>query len=152
MIYSQQTATFYGGEDAHAKVEDAGLGFYEALVEARIPFQMVHDRMLNREHVEQYRTLILPNIAALSTAQCQQIREFVERGGSVIATYETSLYDEWGVRRTDLALGSLFGVTTDGSREGPMMNSYLSLEKDKQTGSTTQSLPDLKMQHGSSTV
>jgi len=96
MVYSQQTATFYGGEEAHAKVEDASLGFYEALVEARIPFQMVHDRMLDREHIDQYRTLILPNIAALSTAQCQQIREFVERGGSVVATYEASMYDEVG--------------------------------------------------------
>ena len=134
MVYSQQTATFYGGEEAHAKVEDASLGFYEALVEARIPFQMVHDRMLDREHIDQYRTLILPNIAALSTAQCQQIREFVERGGSVVATYETSMYDEWGVRRADLGLGSLFGVAIDGSKEGPMLNSYLNLEKDEHTG------------------
>jgi hypothetical protein len=134
LVYSQQTATFYGGEDAHAKVEDAGLGFYEALVEARIPFQMVHDRMLDAEHISQYRTLILPNIAALSTAQCQQIHEFVERGGSVVATFETSLYDEWGVRRTDLQLGSLFGVTSEGNKQGPMLNSYLNLEKDPQTG------------------
>jgi hypothetical protein len=134
LVYSQQTATFYGGEEARAKVEDASLGFYEALIEARIPFQMVHDRLLDREHIEQYRTLILPNIAALSTAQCQQIREFVERGGSIVATYETSMYDEWGVRRKDLGLGSLFGVAVDGNREGPMLNSYLNLEKDERTG------------------
>ncbi len=130
MVYSQQTAAFYGGEHAAGTVEDPALGFYQALVEARIPFEMVHDHLLDREHTEQFRTLILPNIAALSTQQCGQIREFVERGGGIVATYETSLYDEWGVRRSDFGLASLFGASFAGSKEGPMQNSYLSLEKD----------------------
>ena len=134
MVYSQQTAQFYGGPDAEAKVNEPGLGFYQALVEARIPFEMVHDGLLDREHVEQFRTLIFPNIAALSNGQCNQIREFVQRGGSVIATYETSLYDEWGVQRKDFGLASLFGASYAGSKEGPMLNSYLTLEKDPATG------------------
>ncbi len=65
LVYSQQTATFYGGEQDRAKVEDHALGFYQALVEARIPFDMVHDRMLDASNIDRYRTLILPNIAAL---------------------------------------------------------------------------------------
>ena len=51
LVYSQQTAQFYGGEHARAKVEDHALGYYEALVEARIPFEMVHDRLLDTAHV-----------------------------------------------------------------------------------------------------
>ena len=43
-------------------------GIYQALVEARIPFEMVHDRLLDAAHIEQFKTLILPNIAALSDA------------------------------------------------------------------------------------
>jgi Hypothetical glycosyl hydrolase 6/Beta-galactosidase trimerisation domain len=134
MVYSQQTAAFYGGEQARAKVEDPALGFYQALVEARIPFEMVHDGLLDSEHVAPYRTLILPNIAALSLGQCTQIQEFVNQGGSVVATYETSLFDEWGVRREDFGLTSLFGASFVGRIEGPMMNSYLSLEKDPASG------------------
>ena len=134
MVYSQQTATFYGGKNARTTVEDASLGFYEALVEARIPFEMVHDHLLDREHVDQFRTLILPNIAALSTAQCKQIEEFVERGGSIVATFETSLYNEWGVRQQNFGLASLLGVNYTGKIEGPMLNSYLSLQKDPVTG------------------
>src|SRR5690606_20758094 len=47
MVYSQQTAAYYGGPEAQKKVEDHILGFYHALVEARIPFEMVHDRLLD---------------------------------------------------------------------------------------------------------
>jgi hypothetical protein len=134
MVYSQQSASFYGGEKAHAKVEDPALGFYEALVEARIPFEMVHDRLLDPEHLEPFRTVILPNIAALSEAQCEQIRDYVKLGGSIVATHETSLYDEWGKQRADFGLASLFGASFNGGFEGPMMNSYLTLEKDPRTG------------------
>jgi Hypothetical glycosyl hydrolase 6/Beta-galactosidase trimerisation domain len=130
LVYSQQTATYYGGEEARAKVEDPSLGFYQALIEARIPFEMVHDRLLDTEHIDQFRTLILPNIAALSTEQCKQIETFVERGGSLVATYETSLYNEWGVRQENFGLASLLGVNYAGKVEGPMLNSYLSLNKD----------------------
>ncbi|HMF79707.1 MAG TPA: beta-galactosidase trimerization domain-containing protein [Bryobacteraceae bacterium] len=134
IVYSQQTAAFYGGPKAHAKVEDPALGFYHALIEARIPFEMVHDRYLDAEHLAPYRTLILPNIAALNTKQCEQLEAFVKRGGSLVATYETSLYDEWGVKRKDFGLASLFGVSFTGKMEGPMQNSYLTLEKDPSTG------------------
>jgi len=130
LVYSQQTASFYGGEKAKSLVDDPALGFYEALIEARIPFEMVHDGLLDHEHIAQFRTLIFPNIAALSNLQCQQIREFVAGGGSVVATYETSLYDEWGVRRPDFGLASLFGASFTGKAQGPMLNSYLSLKKD----------------------
>src|SRR6185295_14850778 len=67
MVYSQQTATYYGGEQARQKVEDPALGFYQALIEARIPFEMVHDGLLDAAHVDQYRTLILPNSAVRPT-------------------------------------------------------------------------------------
>jgi Hypothetical glycosyl hydrolase 6/Beta-galactosidase trimerisation domain len=134
IVYSQQTATYYGGEEARSKVEDASLGFYQALVEARIPFEMVHDRLLDPEHIARFKTLILPNIAALSSQQCDQLEAFVHKGGSVVATYQTSLYDEWGVQRKDFGLASLFATSFASAGNGPMLNSYLSLEKDSTTG------------------
>ena len=115
-------------------VEDHALGFYQALIEARIPFDMVHDRLLDAAHIGRYRTLILPNIAALSTAQCKQLAEYVERGGNLVATYETSLYDEWGVRRNDFGLASLFGASYDGRVDKHVQNSYLNIGRDPQNG------------------
>jgi len=128
MVYSQQTGTYYGGEQKHRKVEDHELGMYQALVEARIPFEMVHDRMLDADQIDRFKLLILPNIAALSDEQCEQLRQFVKRGGSLLATFETSLYDAWGKRRADFGLGDLFGVSFGGKVERDIRNSYMRIE------------------------
>ena len=53
--------------------------------------------------------LVLPNLAAMSDAQCAAVRRFVEAGGGLVATGETSLYDEEGRRRADFALADLLG-------------------------------------------
>ncbi|MDO8543348.1 MAG: beta-galactosidase trimerization domain-containing protein, partial [Opitutaceae bacterium] len=128
LVYSQQTAWFHSAEGARRHTEDATDGWYHALIEGRVPFEMVHDRLLDAEHLAAFTTLILPNIAALSDAQCAQLRAFVARGGGIVATYETSLYDEWGVKRKDFGLADLFGVSFAGKNEGPMRNAYLRLE------------------------
>jgi hypothetical protein len=135
LVYSQQTAWFYpAGNGSPGSVEDAGLGWYQALIEARVPFEMVHDGLLDAEHLAAFRTLILPNIVALSDAQCEQLRQFVERGGGLVATHETSLCDEWGVPRRNFGLAGLFGVDFAGRTEGPMHNAYLRLEHDSVAG------------------
>jgi hypothetical protein len=134
MVYSQQTGHYYGGSNAAVKVENHALGYYQALIESRIPFQMVHDGLLDPEHIDRYKVLIFPNIAALSNRQCDQIRAYVKQGGSIVATYETSLYDEWGVRRADFGLADLFGASFDGKVEPRMQNSYLTLETNPATG------------------
>ena len=128
IVYSQQTAAFYGGNEAQAKVEDAILGVYHALVEMRIPFEMVHDGRLDADDLNRFELLILPNVAALSDLQCNQLRAYVARGGSLIATNETSLYDENGDQRPDFGLADLFGIRYLGHQPGPIKNSYLSLE------------------------
>ena len=130
LVYSQQTAAFYGGAEAEAKVEDYTLGMYQALIEARVPFEMVHDHLLDLNHIRQFKLLILSNIAALSDEQCDQLRKYVKMGGSLLATYETSLYDEEGCERKDFGLADIFGAHFKGRLPGPMKNSYLRLERD----------------------
>ncbi|MBV9181671.1 MAG: beta-galactosidase trimerization domain-containing protein [Acidobacteria bacterium] len=130
LVYSQQSARFYGGSTAVARVEDATLGWYQTLVEARIPFEMVHDERFDAVDIEAFRALILPNIAVLSNRQCGQLRAFVERGGGLIASFETSRYDERGLVRKDFGLGEMFGARCRDRIAGPMKNSYLRLEHD----------------------
>jgi hypothetical protein len=123
LIYSQQTSLYYGGAQAQANVGDAVNGMYHALVEARIPFEMVHDHKL--EELSRFKLAVLPNVAALSDAQCESLRKFVAGGGSLVATYATSLYDEWGAPRQDFGLADVLGIRYKGRVLGPLHNSYL---------------------------
>jgi len=45
-----------------------------ALIEARIPFAMVHDRLFDEAHLGPFKTTHPADIAALSEPQCQQLR------------------------------------------------------------------------------
>ena len=47
----------------------------------------------------------------MSDAQIDTIRKFVAGGGALIATGQTSLFDQWGDPRPDFALADLLGVS-----------------------------------------
>ena len=108
-------------------------GIYHTLIESHTPFEMINADVLDAEHLKPFKLLILPNISRLSNGQCDQLRRFVEAGGSLFATFETSLYDEEGNERADFGLADLFGVSYDKGVEGPMQNSYLRLRSDPAT-------------------
>jgi hypothetical protein len=134
MLYSEQTATFHRGAAEGDRAADHVLGMYHALIEARIPFEFVHEAFLTPDRLDRFKLLILADAAALSDAQCAALRAFVDRGGSVLATFATSLYDELGRRRDNFGLADVFGVSFAGRVDGPMQNSYLGLDADPATG------------------
>ena len=143
MVFSEINGG-YGNETWQQKNGDHEMGMYQALIEARIPFEMVNDRLLDAEHLKPFKLLILPNIASLSDKQCNQLREFAQNGGSLLATFETSLYDEKGNRRENFGLADLFGVSFAKQVEGPMQNSYLKLKSDPVSGKFHPVLKDLE--------
>ncbi len=134
LLYSEQTAAFHPGVAAGDRAADHVSGAYHALVESRMPFEMVHEAFLTPERLDRFKLLILADAAALSDAQCAAIRAFVGRGGSLLATFASSLYDEQGRQRRDFGLADVFGVRFGGRIDGPMHNSYLSLDADPATG------------------
>ncbi|MDR1637811.1 MAG: beta-galactosidase trimerization domain-containing protein [Treponema sp.] len=131
LVFSQSTGNYYGAENGRAKVAASIDGIYHALTESRIPFEMVHESYLTDQgYLSRFKTLILPNIACMSAAQCEGIKAFVKSGGGLVATYETSLYDERGNRKPNLGLAELFGADLAGEPEVFVKNSYLRLEMD----------------------
>ena len=85
-------------------------GAYEMLNRSHVVFDMALDADLTAEKLSRYRVLFLSNSACLSDRHCEAIAEFVARGGTLIATYQTSLMDEWGQERDGFALSEVLGV------------------------------------------
>ena len=81
---------------------------------ARIPYVPIHIDHIERDGAN-LKVLILPNMAAMSDAQCAAVRKFAAGGGAVIATGVTSLYNEFGDARSDYGLADLFGAHFTGT-------------------------------------
>jgi hypothetical protein len=127
LLWSQRNCDFYGRDNAAELVDAPYDGFVQALVRARIPYLPVEAGDLDRESPG-LAVLILPNVGGLSDQQCAAIRRFVERGGSLISTGESTLYNEWGDARPDFALADLLRAHAGGSKPvRGSSNTYLRL-------------------------
>jgi hypothetical protein len=118
VVWSQRNTDFYGRNDPDGRTASPYRGIVRALMRARIPYTAVHADHIGRD--PGLAALVLPNIAVLSDAQCDLVRQFVANGGGLLATGETSRYDETGAARDDFALADLFGVHTTGAHHGAL--------------------------------
>lgn len=108
---------------AKAQYDAAQNGWCQALTEARVAYEFLDDRLL--EKAARYRVLVLPNATVLSDGQCAALKTFVRNGGRLVATGATSLADEAGRRRTNFGLAELFGCDFAGTIDTAVKNSYL---------------------------
>lgn len=107
LVWSQRNTDFYGRENADELVEQPWRGWTNALVKSRIPFLPAHI-----DDIDQgiFSVLILPNLTALSDAQLDKLRNFVNRGGNLIATGDATRGTEYGDARLDFGLAHVFGA------------------------------------------
>jgi hypothetical protein len=127
VVMGQSTQLFYPGPAALQSphyMRETTHGIYETLLRGRFAFDFVHEDRLDAKALSKYRALLLPNVAMLSDAQCEQIRSYVRAGGSVMASFETSLYDENRKARADFGLADLLGISKAGEVIGTNGNAY----------------------------
>jgi hypothetical protein len=138
VVWSDTTANFYAGSAAQlidvarvparsniGNLEAEFWGLTEAIIRAHAPFDVLDDYSLEHEALDRYRAIFLPNVACMDQASAARLEDYVQRGGGLVASFETSLYDEVGVRREDLALAKLFGVHATGKLAGPRPWDYM---------------------------
>ena len=89
-------------------------GFYMACQEAHIPFDVITEKEVLDGSISEYPVLILPNVEYMSDKVAQAIERYVQRGGGLVMTHLTGLYDEKEKKRDDLALARLGGVRYTG--------------------------------------
>jgi hypothetical protein len=132
LVWSDTTANFYTGSDAQLielervpqRSEVGNLngefsGLAEALVRTQTPFDVIDDVTLEKEDLRRWSAIMLPNVACMSQRTADRLQEYVRQGGRLLATFETSLYDEVGQPRRDFALAEVFGVSFGGRIIGP---------------------------------
>lgn len=128
-------------------------GIYQALLEARIPFEYIADETLTLDRLDGVRVLILPSCPDLESEHISVLEAFVARGGSIVACFDSSLTRGSApalgsipapgsgltpgadlvadVRpETTFALGELLGVRLAGDVRGPVQNNYMTIEGD----------------------
>jgi hypothetical protein len=127
LVYSRYTQDNYAGDDTHAKYLDAVRGFYCALLEAHVPFDVISDKFIDAASLKRYRVLALPNLACIDDATAAAIEAFVAVGGSVVATFDTGRCLRDGSARAEPVFSNMFGVAVRGRRED-LKSSYARVE------------------------
>jgi hypothetical protein len=116
LVMSDNTRNFYGRSPG--KVEERYLasvfGAFRAAVEEHLPVTVINDWNLSAADLARYKVLVLPNTACLDDAQVAAVEKFVRAGGGLVASLDTSLFDEYGDPRKGFALGSVLGVEYGG--------------------------------------
>lgn len=97
-------------------IDQTLLSWREFLIEKdrRIPFRDITDQELEEGAIDDFDVLILPSVRAMSDLQIQRIKEFMERGGSVFATWTPGVYREDGSWRGWDFVEDVFGVEFQG--------------------------------------
>ncbi len=116
LVMSDNTRNFYGqtAGDVEQRYMANVLGAFRAMVEEHLPVTVINDWNLNPQDLADYQVLILPNTACLDQTQLSAIRGFVRDGGGLVASLDTSLFDELGNAREDFALSDVLGVSYRG--------------------------------------
>ncbi len=116
LVLSDNTRNFYGR--SAGLVEERYLasvfGTFRAAVEEHLPVTVINDWNLNGDDLRRYRVLVLPNTACLDDAQAAAVEQYVREGGGLVASLDTSLFNEYGDPRKDFALGPVLGVSYRG--------------------------------------
>lgn len=124
LYVSQETRDFYAGGDIR-KYVDSFEGAYMMLQQEHLPVDVLTRRDLGR--LDQYAVVFLPNVVCMSDKDIEAMRRYVARGGTLVASYRTSLADEWNVSRKDFGLSDVFGVTFTGTKADPLFGFQLLL-------------------------
>jgi hypothetical protein len=111
LLVGSQTIDWFEGRlfvgDAYKNCYHGAFQILKELCYACEPFL---DYRLDAETAARYRLIYIANGACLSDAQCRVLRDFVAKGGMLLATHLTSVADEYGRMRGDFGLADVLGV------------------------------------------
>ena len=127
LVFSRHTQDNYGGDKPHARYLDFIRGWYCALMEAHIPFDVISDKLLDTDRLSRYQVVVLSNLACISDETVAVIEAFAQGGGGVVASLDAGTADLDGTQREHPALAGIVGGRRVGRREA-LSSSYAKVE------------------------
>ncbi|MFA5857876.1 MAG: beta-galactosidase trimerization domain-containing protein [Elusimicrobiota bacterium] len=132
LVWPAQTGNYYTGSEIpltdftkEMKAEKAGnvleefYGFYAILARNHVPFDVIDEKAL--ENIDpKYKLVVFPNVACMSKNVVTGVKKFVNSGGNILSSFETSLYDEKGKKCKNLQLADVMGIQSVGTPFGPL--------------------------------
>lgn len=91
--------------DTHTQ---ASMQVASRLIRAHIPFGVITKTMIDQ--LDRFKVLILSNVHMMDADECEVIRQWVRRGGKLIATGGSSLVTKQGRKLDDFMLADVYGV------------------------------------------
>jgi hypothetical protein len=74
----------------------------QVLIQSGLPFDIIFDQHL--DDLSKYQVLVLPSTECMSEQMMAKVRAFVDAGGGLVASGDTSARDEWRRSQPDLGL------------------------------------------------
>jgi hypothetical protein len=114
LIYSRHSLDNFGHKDPAARYLDHFRGAYNAMMDQRLPFDIISGGRITKDRLSAYKAVVLPNAACLSDVACEALEAYVRNGGHVVSTYLSGNFDEMGAARGNTLLGRLIGAKATG--------------------------------------
>jgi len=80
----------------------------QTLIQSGLPFDIIFDEQM--ADLSKYQALVLPNVDCMCDEMMETVRRYVEAGGGLVATGETSTHDLWRRRRPEMGLRDVLGA------------------------------------------
>lgn len=106
VMYSKPSGEQLGDIDFSGSMR----GVQRLLAENHYQYGFVSDKQLTAYKLSEFKVLLMPDISALSEEHVNIISDWVKKGGKLISSFQTSLFNEKGIARNDFGLSEVMGV------------------------------------------
>ena len=121
MLYSMPSThiAHFDGNPTYGDLDRDHRLWYGAIHDAGLQFNYVTDRMLRLGEFDasKYKVMILPLSFAIGEKEAMVIKDFVNKGGTVIADVRPGIYDGHCKPLDNGSLDDLFGIKRDGKQD-----------------------------------
>jgi Hypothetical glycosyl hydrolase 6/Beta-galactosidase trimerisation domain len=128
LVYSRTTLDYAGAANPDLNYLDGFRGAYNALMDARLPFDLISDKRINASSMARYKAVLIPNLVCMSDSAAAELEAYMQQGGHVVATYRTGFCDVWGNDRPEPLIAAWLGARYTGETLRDLKAAYAAID------------------------